>query len=160
MGMPLVGVAVFALVVTLATILIMAAMASRYKQRELQHQERMAALARGEALPQSDPAPDRAPFNPRVLLLRGLLWLCTGLAITVLLTGIALLGQHQEPAWLRVDHANAAKAAGASEAEIVQIMNDRHSEGPNPGIALIGLIPIAVGVAYLITWRAERRVNT
>ena len=158
MGMPTAGIAIFALVVTLATLLIMAAMASRYKQRELQHQERMAAIGRGEPLPAfSDPGRSQASFNPRVLLLRGLLWMFTGLAITIAFTGIVLSGGHQEPAWVRVDHANSAKAAGASEAEIVQIMNDRHSNGPNPGIPLLGLIPIGVGVAYLLTWRAERR---
>jgi hypothetical protein len=136
----------------------MATMASRFKQRELQHRERMAALEKGIALPPlSEPAPQPGPFNPRTLLLRGLLWLFTGIAITIMLAGVTMLQEHQYPAWLRVQQANDARSRGASQAEIIEILNDRHSDGPNPGIALIGLIPIGVGLAYLITWRSERR---
>jgi len=148
----------FGLLLFLATVLVMAAMATRFKQRELQHQERMAALEKGTALPpMTDPAPQPAPFHPRTLLLRGLLWLFTGIAITIMLAGLALFEQHQEPAWVRVNEATHARATGATEDQIRQIMNERQSEGPNPGIALIGLIPLGVGLAYLITWRSERR---
>ncbi|MGA2182173.1 MAG: hypothetical protein ABSH47_04030 [Bryobacteraceae bacterium] len=145
------------LLFALATVLVMVTMALRFKQRELQHRERMTALEKGAALPAlSEPARQPAPFHPRTLLLRGLLWLFTGIAITTAAAGMALLGQHQEPAWFRVSQANNARSMGASEAQVLQIMNDRHSDGPNPGIALIGLIPIGVGLAYLITWRSER----
>jgi hypothetical protein len=143
---------------SLAAVLVMATMASRYKQRELQHRERMAALEKGVALPPlTEPTRQPAPFGPRTLLLRGLLWLFTGIAITISLAGMAMLGQSEAPAWERVSQANNARAMGATQAEILQIMNDRHSNGPNVGIALIGLIPIGVGLAYLFTWRSERR---
>jgi hypothetical protein len=146
-----------ALLAFLAAVLVMATMASRFKQRELQHQERMAALEKGVALPPlSEFSRQPAPFNPRALLLRGLLWLFTGIAITIALACIIATGQHQEPAWVRVNEANHARAEGASPAEILQIMNDQHSDGPNAGIALIGLIPIGVGLAYLISWRSAR----
>ena len=151
---------IIGLLFSLATVLVMATMALRYKQRELQHQERMAALEKGGALPPlSESARQPAPFHPRTLLLRGLLWLFTGIAITISLAGMTMFGQHQEPAWVRVSQANNAKAQGASEAQILQIMNDKQSEGPNPGIALIGLIPIGVGLAYFLTWRSERRAD-
>ncbi len=153
--MPIVGVATFALILFLTTILIIFAMVSRYKQRELQHRERMAAVEKGTPLP--EPATQLAPFHPRTLLLRGMLWLFTGLALTVAFSAIVITGQRQEPAWERVDEANRAKANGASDAEIVQIMNDRHSSGPNPGIPLLGLVPMGIGLAYLLTWRSERR---
>jgi len=146
------------IVASLAAVLVMATMASRFKQRELQHRERMAALEKGIALPPlTESTNQSAPFTPRTLLLRGLLWLFTGIALTISLAGMAMLGQHREPAWERVNEANHARAMGATQAEILQIMNDTHSDGPNAGIALIGLIPIGVGLAYLLTWRSERR---
>ena len=154
--MPIVGVATFALIITLATILIMAAMASRYKQRELQHRERMAAVEKGVALP-AEPATQPEPFHPRTYLLRGLMWLFIGIAISISFAGLAMLGEHQEPAWVRVNEATHAKERGANDAEIVQIMNDKHMDGPNPAIGLLGLIPIGVGLAYLITYRTARR---
>jgi hypothetical protein len=153
--MPIVGVATFALIVVLATILIVAAMVSRYKQRELQHRERMAAVEKGVALP-AESVTQPEPFHPRTYLLRGLMWLFIGIAISISFAGLAMLAQHQEPAWVRVDEATHAKERGASDAEVVQIMNDKHNDGPNPGIGLIGLIPIGVGLAYLITYRSER----
>jgi len=158
MNPPYLLAAFLGLLLFLATVLVMAAMATRFKQRELQHRERMAALEKGGALPPlSEPASQPASFNPRTLLLRGLLWLFTGIAITIVMAGVALLGQHEEPAWVRVSQANNARNMGASEAQILQIINDRRPDGPNPGIALIGLIPIGVGLAYLITYRTERR---
>jgi hypothetical protein len=39
------------------------------------------------------------------------------------------------------------------------ILNDRRQDGLSPAIALIGLIPMGVGLAYLITWRSERRAS-
>ena len=141
----------------LATVLVMATMALRFKQRELQHRERMAALEKGAALPAlGEPPHQPAQFNPRTLLLRGLLWMFTGIAIAISFAGMVMSGWRQEPAWVRVSQANNAKSMGATDAQILQIMNDRHSNGPNAGIALIGLIPIGVGLAYLITWRSER----
>lgn len=155
---PVFGILIFGLVLILAAVLVLATMVVRYKQRELQHLERMAALERGAALPApSDPTLQPAPFHPRTLLLRGLLWLFSGIAITMALAGLAMAGQHQEPAWVRVNEASHAKSNGATEAQILQIMNDRHSDGPNPAIALIGLIPIGVGLAYLTTWQSQRR---
>ena len=110
----------------LATILMFAAMVARYKHRELQHRERMAAIEKGGALPPLEElVPKPAPPASRTLLLRGLVWLFVGIAIVVSFAGIAGMGP-------------------------------RHSDDPGPAIGLIGLIPIGVGLAYLVTWRSER----
>jgi hypothetical protein len=102
--------------------LICVALAFRYKKRELQHRERLAALERGIAA--SELVAASAPWTPRVYLLRGLMWLFAGLGLTVFLLGLSV------------------------------------SDGPPKGAALLGLIPIGVGLAYLITYRAERGAVT
>ena len=156
-GNVLTAIVSFTLLV-LAAILMFAAMVARYKQRELQHRERMAALEKGLAPPEGHT--QAAPSVPRTLRLRGLLWLFTGIAIAISFSGIALLSGYRAPVWTvreRIEEANRAKAAGATEAQIAQIMNAPLNDGPSPAIGLLGLIPIGVGLAYLVTWRSERR---
>jgi len=164
MGMNIQGPTLVLIVIVVlmccATVIVMASLATRYKQRELQHHERLAAIEKGAALPMLDePAPGPRPFNPRTYLLRGLIWLFVGIGIVVSFAGIAAVSQRDTPAWVRVERANSQKERGATDEQVRQIMNDRRQEGPNPGIALIGLIPIGVGLAYLITWRSERRAG-
>ena len=132
-------------------------LAFRYKKRELQHQERMAALDKGLPLPPLDePASPPQRSLAQTYLLRGLMWLLSGLAIVVFLLGVTLTTHHELPASIRVHDANQAKANGATDEQIRAIMNDREQNGMAPGACLIGLIPIGVGLAYLITYRVER----
>ncbi|HTP90038.1 MAG TPA: hypothetical protein VMJ34_23995 [Bryobacteraceae bacterium] len=155
---PQVAVMFMAFLILVVVVMVGFTMAARFKHRELAHRERMAAIEKGVAVPGlGEGAGQNASLPPRTLLLRGLVWMFSGIAAVVALAGISALDTYQDPAWVRVDHANAARAAGASNAEIQQIMNDRHSGGPNPGIALLGFVPIGVGAAYLITWRAAKK---
>lgn len=137
-----------------ATVIVFASLLARYKQRGLQYRERLAALDKGAALPVlAEPVASPRPFEPRTYLLRGLVWLFVGTAIVISLGALAMGGSS---AYNRVSQANFAKANGATDEQVRMIMNDRHSDGPGPGIALIGLIPMGVGLAYLITYRSER----
>ena len=143
-----------------STVIMMAALATRYKHRELQHRERLAAIEKGAALPVlEEPATGSRPFNPRTLLLRGLVWLFIGIGIVVSLGAVTLFSMGEKSAYERVSQANFARANGATDEQVRMIMNDRRGDGPGPGIALIGLIPMGVGLAYLITWRSERRAG-
>ena len=157
---PAFGLIVIVVLMCCATVIMVAALAARYKQRELQHRERMAAIERGAALPVlEEPAPGPRPFNPRTLQLRGLVWLFVGIGIVVSLGAVTLFSEGDKPAYERVSSANFAKANGATDEQVRMILNDRRRDGPGPGIALIGLIPMGVGLAYLITWRSERRAG-
>jgi len=143
-----------------ATVVIFASLMARYKQRELQHRERLAAIEKGAALPVlEEPVPGPRPFNPRALLLRGLVWLFVGIGVVVSLGAVTLLSNNEISAWERVNEANEAKRNGATDEQVRMILSDRRNDGPGPGVALIGLIPMGVGLAYLITWRSERRVS-
>lgn len=96
--------------------LAMLAVVLYYRQRtqktELRHRERLAALEKGIELP---PDPEPEPRRPRYLL-RGLVWLFTGIAIFVFLGAVA-----------------------------------------DDDVALLGGIPAAVGLAYLIFYFVEGR---
>jgi hypothetical protein len=131
------------------------ALASRYKQRELQHRERMAAIEKGLPLPPLyEPRPPRPMAQTYVL--RGLMWLFSGIAIAIFLLGVSLTAQHEVPASVRVYDATRAKANGATEEQIRAIMNEHQQNGMPPAVSLIGLIPLGIGLAYLITYRVER----
>src|SRR5690242_7121135 len=65
------------LLVIAAVLLVGFTLLMRYRKAELRHRERMTAMEKGIALP-ADPAPAKAPWSPRVYLLRGLMWLFTG----------------------------------------------------------------------------------
>lgn len=138
-----------------AAAIIAAALYWRFKNRELQHRERLIALEKGVELPTLG-ASAAPPWTPRVYLLRGMIWLFTGIAICASVPFIAIGTERHTEAWIRVGEANRAKANGASDEQVKEIMMDRGSRGMPPGIGLIGLIPMGVGLAYLITYRAER----
>ncbi len=130
-------------------------MAFRFKQRELQHRERMAAIEKGAALPVLE-----NPWRPTSLLLRGMMWLFSGFGLVLFLLAISLAGPKDITAADRVQKANWAKNAGATEDQVREIMSERQQPGLPAGFSLIGLIPIGVGLAYLITYRKESTLKT
>ena len=58
----------------------------RFKKLDLAHRERMTALEQGAPLPNGGAAP--VVSGHRVYLLRGMIWLFTGLALTAFLFGL------------------------------------------------------------------------
>jgi hypothetical protein len=54
----------------------------RFRRRELQHKERMAAIEKGVTLPDLTDV----ETGPRIYLLRGLIWLLSGIALSVFLS--------------------------------------------------------------------------
>ena len=151
-------VVVMAIMILAAAAIIIWSLGLRYKRQQLRHQERMAALEKGAELPAEPPEKGPAPWSPRIYLLRGLVWLFTGIGLSVFLFGMSLsIGAHQTVLEDRLWQAQNLRRNGATEEEIKQLLNSKdpvRKEFPE-GIALIGLIPIGVGLAYIIYYRGE-----
>ena len=150
--------AVMTIMVLSAAAIIIWSLVLRYKRQQLRHQERMAALEKGAELPieRAERAP--APWSPRIYLLRGLIWLFTGIGLTVFLFGISVsVGAHQETIEDRLFRAQNLRHNGATEDEVKQLINSKEPVRKDfpEGFALIGLIPIGVGLAYIIYYRGE-----
>ena len=124
---------------------------SRNRKQQLMHEERMAAFEKGVAVP---PVQEARPWSPRVYLLRGLIWSFVGAASIVCLLGVAASSRRPLSA---SDQAFEAKrlsdVAGISYQEAIRLVEKDgglHHDGPTEAIALLGLIPLAVGMAYLV----------
>jgi hypothetical protein len=132
----------------------------RYRRQQLFHQERMAALDKGLPVPQPY---NPAPWSPRVYLLRGLLWSFGGIALSICIGGIALTTQEPPSAETIMWRAkNLTQSAGISMEEAKQIIEkdrDSRQNGMPVSVALLGLIPIAVGAAYLIFYYTGKKGN-
>src|ERR1700689_3800633 len=92
-------------------------------------------------------------------MLRGLIWLFAGLAITFAL--VALSGTSNRPPTTeeRIRMASNARASGATDEEVKRLWEDTspHPTGLPIGAAALGLIPSAVGAAYLVFYASERK---
>jgi hypothetical protein len=149
------------LVIASAVGIIVWSLGLRYKRRELQHKERLAALEKGMPLPTLTDVETPAPWTPRVYLLRGMIWLFTGVGLTLFLGVLSVTAQHPRSAQERVREANWLRQSGATEDQVREVQNDTSPQyGPGLGIALIGLVPIGVGAAYLIFYRVEGKYMT
>jgi len=120
----------------------------RNRQQQMLHEERMAALEKGTTIPLGPPP---KPWSPRVYLLRGLIWTFSGLALGVCLAGLSTTSSRPYP--VEVTAANARSVSQLLDIPLDQArkMVERDQEHGMPvGVALLGLIPLGVGIAYLI----------
>ena len=124
----------------------------RFRRRELQHKERMAAIEKGGALPDLTDI----EAGPRIYLLRGMIWLLTGIALSVFLLVISATTRFPKSAEERFREANTIARWGGTAEQIQQAQNDTGSQERLPyAVSLIGLVPVGVGVGYLIFYRVE-----
>jgi hypothetical protein len=148
----------------LIAILVVIVMALYLRHRNLQmfHQERMAALEKGTAVPIG---PTLAPWSPRVYLLRGLLWSFAGAALVISLLGIAASTRRPltaENILFRAQYlAQSAKISPEEAKQIIEKDREARGQGMPSSVALFGLIPLAVGLAYLVFYYTgeSRRVG-
>jgi hypothetical protein len=123
----------------------------RNRRHQLLHIERMAALEKGVSLPAIQP---ERPWSPRVYLLRGLVWSFCGAALLICLLGLAAGSRRPESAsGMAFEARRLSDEAGISREEAKQIVEKdaaSHTIGLPPSVALLGLMPLAVGLAYLI----------
>jgi len=129
----------------------------RYQRQQLRHQERMIAIEKGAELPLERAEQPAAPWSPRIYLLRGLIWLFTGIGLSVFLLGVSISARHETTLVDRLYQAQNLRSRGATEDEIKQFLNSKEPVRKDfpEGAALIGLIPIGVGLAYVIYYRGE-----
>lgn len=141
-------------------LVIVIALFFRYRRQQLFHQERMASLDKGLPVPQPY---SPKPWSPRVYLLRGLLWSLGGIALGIWIGVIALTTQNPPSVENSLWRAQSlTKTTGMSIEEAKQIIEkDRDSRqyGMPTSMALLGLIPIAVGTAYLIFYYTGKKEN-
>lgn len=127
---------------------------NRFRTRELDHRERLAAIEKGVDLP----VRETAPWTPRTYLLHGMIWLFAGLASFVALLGIAASSRHVVSVESRIAAVNDARFRGATPAEIEMLLHaPPREEGIPIGVGFLGFIPIGVGLAYLIFYRVESK---
>lgn len=132
----------------------------RYRQGVLRHNERLTALEKGVPLPDLAGEKPKAPFTPRIYLLRGLLWLFVGISISLVMLSFSLSTQHEPDMTYRLWSVRSMRENGATEEQVKQYLANpgRERNGMPIGVASIGLIPIAVGVAYLLFYKKETEV--
>jgi hypothetical protein len=158
-------IVVVALVITGAFVLLVQILWLRHRTAEMEHRERMAALEKGTAGPSGGTA---APWSPRVYLLRGLIWLFTGAALTLAMAGVSFIApahHHQDAEQL----ARIARDVSANlqipvdEARRIVAKQDADRAAEDSGIPLalagFGLVPLAVGVAYLVFYYKDPSRN-
>jgi hypothetical protein len=132
----------------------------RHHKLQLAHSERMAALEKGIAVPTGQAA---APWSPRVYLLRGLVWTFVGIALTLGLFVVAVAShtRHIESAEfmsIRARTVSQNLQIPIDQArQIVEKDDEERAKAEVPPIALafFGLIPLGVGLAYLVFYRSE-----
>jgi len=111
------------LIASVAAILIVG-LTLRYRRRELQHKERLAAMEKGAPLPALTDFEQRAPWTPRMYLLRGLMWLFGGIGLTLFLLAVSSATHRPRSASDRAFAAQRMKDFGGSEEQIRQVQND------------------------------------
>ena len=145
------GEEILVLLLIAILIMILAALYLRYRNLQMFHKERMAALEKGVPVPVGHAL---APWSPRVYLLRGLLWSFAGAALIISLLGISASTRRPESAESALWRArNLVQQYNIPETEAKQIAeNDRQARqyGLPWSVALLGLIPVGVGLAYMV----------
>lgn len=147
----LLGIFMFNLLVVTLVVLYL-----RHRHQQMLHQERMAALEKGTAVPM-ERAP--APWSPRVYLLRGLIWSFSGVALVICLLGLAWATERpasaESMAWSAKTLSQTLDMPLEQARQIVEKDQAAHVHGMPPGVALLGLIPMGVGLAYLVFYWSD-----
>lgn len=126
----------------------------RFRARQMEHQQRLAAVEKGV----EPPVQQSAPWTPRTYLLHGMIWLFVGIASLVSLSAVAATSRRPLSWEARLAAVNDARFRGATPEELqILLHSPREEEGIPMGLGFLGLIPIGVGIAYLIFYRIESR---
>jgi hypothetical protein len=142
----------------LALLFVVAWLFFRYKKQQLLHQERMTALEKGAAPPVLSDLEKHNGAGLRVYLLRGMIWLSTGITLTVFLAAAVVTSHRPMDLEQQLWRTQRLKELGATEEQIRQELARQPSRrGPPVGLALIGMVPAGVGLAYLVFYRSEKQ---
>ena len=144
---------------TLSVAFLTAMILVRYQKLKLLHQERLAVIDKGGALPAFIEERPKAPWSPRVYLLRGMMWTFVGVAMVLVLVSVSISTAHPTPLYWRLSEAQGLRSQGATEDQVKQFLAEagQRNDGLPIGAASLGLIPISVGLAYLVFYKKETR---
>jgi hypothetical protein len=144
----------FVMLFVFVGVIVLITLNNRFRERELSHKETLAALEKGVDLP----VRQSAPWTPRTYLLHGMIWLFAGLTSMVAISAVAVTSQRPYPAEVKVRAVMDARDRGATPEEIQMLLHEPHNDQGVPiGLGFLGLIPVGVGLAYLIFYRVETR---
>jgi hypothetical protein len=126
----------------------------RHRENMSRHQERLAAIEKGIPVPLAETRPSKLP---RIYLLRGLQWLFVGLSISLVLLSMSATNRRPMSMMNKLSNAQYLKARGASDEQVGEYMKSAgdETEGMPYAAASIGLVPMSVGLAYLVFYRKE-----
>jgi preprotein translocase subunit YajC len=150
----------FVLLLLTAGALVAWFMALRHRKAVMLHDERMAAMEKGLPVPVVNP---NAPWSVRTYLLRGMMWSFSGVALAVFLLAVAVSTNRPPSAESRLYEAHRiSQALNMPMEQAVKVVDeDRQTGGRrdrmSASVAMIALIPIAVGLAYLVFYRTDKR---
>lgn len=126
----------------------------RHRSQQMLHLERMAAIEKG-----ADVAAASRQWSPRVYLLRGLIWTFAGIGLCVSLLGLVAASSRpvsvQTEAWRAKSVSETLGIPVDQARRLVAEEDARHPDGMSPGIALLSLIPLGVGLAYLLYYASD-----
>jgi hypothetical protein len=136
-------------------VLVVVTLINRFRERELEHKETLAALEKGVDLP----VRQSAPWTPRRYLLHGMIWLFAGVASVFAIFAIAATSNRPPSVEEKLRSVSNARANGATPEELRMLLNEpyRGEERIPIGLSMLGLIPVGVGLAYLIFYRVENK---
>lgn len=130
------------------------------------HQERLAAIEKGLDIKPIVVGAGMTPaFAHRVYLLRGIVWMATGLALAAVLAALVPFLDDAPNAQAQLEskllRANTLKNIGATDAQIAametEIARQAHRRPDKMLLCVLGLLPAAVGAAYLIFYALEEK---
>jgi hypothetical protein len=158
--MSLGGLTLVTVIVT-GALLISLSLYFRYKRRELVHRERIAALEKGvdPALFSHTLGPEDA-WTPRIYLLRGMIWLFTGISLTAFAVGLSESMRYRENPEDRLERIAHLRNLGVPEEQLKELAASKEFRSYQKipeGWAFLGLVPMGVGLAYLIFHVTEGR---
>jgi hypothetical protein len=131
-------------------------MTLRFRRRELQHKEWMAAIEKGVPLPELDGL-ETSMGGSRAYLLKGMVWLACGVTLMLFLSVWTSTGQPPSVE-TKVREAQQLRELGYTDQQILGLTAAQNARPIFPiGLSLIGLVPAGIGVAYLVFHRLESR---
>jgi hypothetical protein len=138
---------------------VMPSLVLRYRRLELRHRERMVAFDKGIPIP-PDPPELSAP-TIETYHLRGLVWLASGIGLTLTLFIILPMIASRNPND-RFYHEQNLKQLGYSKDEIRETLREDDNRWDTQrersrGLAALGIVPIAVGSAYLFFYYEQKK---
>lgn len=144
-------------VIVAVTGLVAYAMTLRFRRRELQHKEWMAAVEKGVPLPELNGL-ETSMGGSRAYLLKGLVWLACGVALMLFLSVWTSTGQPPSVE-TKVREAQQLRELGYTDEQVRDLVASAQRARPifPIGLSMIGLVPAGIGVAYLVFHRLESR---